>query len=256
MPGASGSWDAPAPGANTQPRQNTTSELDALRQRLGIGGAYVDPDDPEVYFGGEVTKAGQIRVRHNVRRMSDVLGDMYRWDDTQLRAFQERAWQAGLYGNVDRDEVAFGARDDDTYRAWSSVVTNAARAYAADRSVTPSDLLDEWAQRTPQDARSGQRQVIRISNPSDLRATFSEVYRARTGKGPKGDVLERLISQYQAEEARAQQAALNGGTVTDAPSPEVFADEFARTNDPEAYDARKVITGLRRVGAMLSGSAA
>lgn len=262
--GVTGSWDTATstPPAAGQP--TPSAELDAYRQRLNTTSTHVDPNDPLVYMGTRPRGAGGLsnvgRTTPIVRPYSDVLGDMYRWDQQQLRGFQERAYKAGLYGSADRTDIAWGAIDDDTYRAWTSVVTNAARSRAAGTDRTPMDILDQMAAAYPSgppSARSGPKQTIRVSNPADIRRVARLWSTENLGSGNLDPAVGgRIVAGFQAEQRRAQSAAYAGGTSTDPPSLETYITDFFKNTDPERYDARKVINGLRRVHDMLAGGTA
>ena len=247
-----------APSGN-RTATNGPSELHDTAAADGIvlptGGRYEDPNDPLVYTGGSPwTSRANPNRRPAVRRASEVYSDFYRWDSERVRSFQERAWRAGLFGDVDLGDLRLGAHDDDTFRAWASIVDAAGRSYAAGQKRTPDDFLGELERSAPPIEQ--QRQTIRISNPEDLRAVFRQVVIRRLGQGPDDEVLDRMVANYQAEEQRVGAQLAEGGVVTEAQSAETFADAMARGIDPLKYDARKVLSAFDLVAKMMAGDAA
>jgi hypothetical protein len=84
-----------------------------------------------------------------------------------------------------------------------------------------------------------------VANPADLRKVFEQASTKITGKLDPA-LVDRFVASYQAEQTRAQRQAYDatyapgetgvgpGGTVVNAPSPDVAAEEYLRQANPAA----------------------
>lgn len=231
---------------------------------LDFGSAgYVDPSDPDVYLGRssfQGTADNPIAPPgDSVMPMSRANGLIYTWDQDALRAFQEQIVAAGL---VDADEIAFGARDLLTVRAWQQLVGQSADAYTAGARLSPDDLLGQLtASPIPRPEREEAPFSGQVSNPLDIAAGLRAAFRERTGSGKiPDDELERMISAFQAEQVNAQRAGFDarksGGTAVAAPDFASFAEQEAKRVNPVGFRAHTYIDKFSAIADMLGGQSA
>jgi hypothetical protein len=92
---------------------------------------------------------------------------------------------------------------------------------------------------------------VRVSNPDDIRAIFRKGAKEHLGSGNLDPgFVERMVAAYQSMEAGAQGDAQSG---VSPPAGDVFVENELKKLNPERYDSRKVIEGLRGVHEFLGG---
>lgn len=139
----------------------------------------------------------------------------------------------GIWGGAEadamRDVMIVG---NQTGQSWQQVLVRSQAARQATASRRGSG----------RGGRGGGRAAptFRVTNPADLRQTFRDVARRRTG-GVFIDEsqIDSMIKAYQAEEESAQRKMMGGGTVVTPPSPEAFAIEEIDELDPHGAEATR-----------------
>ena len=82
--------------------------------------------------------------------------------------------------------------------------------------------------------------TIRLSNPDDLRKAFRETARSITGGVFVDDAqIDGMVKAFQGQEASFQRKAIAGGTVTDPPSAQTFAEGEIEESDPGAVKGKR-----------------
>lgn len=205
----------------------------AFAEALDKSGGNVAPatDDPLVWDG---TKK---------RPRSQVYADLYRMDDQMLRAFQEKAFNAGLYGTAKRSEVRFGDLDADTEQVWRGLTNRAVGFTTVGRNVSPTDALDlaiGAAQRQPDVP-----EVVKTMNPLDIRGIARAAFQKTLGYVPDDAALESFAAEFGAAIAGTDTMSGAGGT-----GQAELAGTLARNMDPVKADARRSVAAFDTIAKM------
>ena len=107
--------------------------------------------------------------------------------------------------------------------------------------VTRERYLVELAKTGRKERGSGAPRRYRVSNPDDLKAVFKRVAQETIGRGFTDDEATKAVQAYQQRELEAQQAMFAGGTVTEQPSADVFAQQFAQQVAPTEANGYKFL---------------
>lgn len=184
--------------------------------------------------------------------------------DTELKRFQELAFQAGLYGpNAEREDVRWGAYDDQTFSIWSDLNKSAAIALKAGKQHTVWDKLQDLVDHRPENAGKKPKTraplVTQLPDPVEIEEMIRGVAPQVIGR----DADDAFISDFQAmysrivSEFQANKYALEnteeGGTITAPPSAEALAAHRLRTENPDAYEESRAAARHKAYSAMLKG---
>ena len=108
--------------------------------------------------------------------------------------------------------------------------------------VTRERYLTEILKNRPKEARGGGApRRYRVSNPDDLKAVFKRVAQETIGRGFTDEEATQAVQAYQQREIQAQQAMYAGGTMTEQPSADVFAQQFAQQVAPTEANGYKFL---------------
>lgn len=232
-----------------------SGDLQAAQDDLGIsiprGARSDDEDDPFVvqWWPNWKSRSGTQQAR-----LSVASGDLFLGDN--LRMFQERAVAAGL---LDPRSVRMGAPDSATVQLWESLLDTSAVYLKVGQKKSVFDLMDLFAPTAGQTGGSERAPLtVELSNPDDVKRLMREAAKEALGSGTVDDAkLDDIVKRWHAEQRNAQTAGYNaaetGGTVTQAPDFETFADQAAREIDPERYDARKMVANFDVIEKMFAG---
>lgn len=250
-----------------------SEELGKLLASLGINaqtaaGGFDDNDDFPVLVGkrtravnqpvaGRPVSPGQLRMVENespsevldTKNKSEMLADFYRLTPAKLRQLQRRLYNGGFYGDADEDTIRFGDYDADTLNAYEEAVTRAGANFSAGVHKTVDQVIDEaGVLGPPTTSRKRQPLVVALPNADDLRKTVELSARKVLGRKVGGGLVDSIIASLQEQALKAQQAEYmadeTGGVVVAPPSPEVFAEQQIRANDPAAAGAHDAAVGL------------
>lgn len=204
-----------------------------LAQRgISLGAGYVDTEDPLVWDGSAK------------RRRSQVMADLYRMSDPDLRRFQEKAFQAGLYGTKDRKEVRFGDLDPATEQVWKTLTQRAAGYTTVGRNISPLDALD-LSVKAYQGSVAAAPEVPKKINPLDVRGIAKATFQKSLGYIPDDSVLNDFAAQFEAAVGGSDGVSAAGGA-----GQAELADTLARNSDPVRYDARKAVGAFDTIAKM------
>lgn len=93
--------------------------------------------------------------------------------------------------------------------------------------------------RTP--VSSGSGRTYQVTNPEDLKVVAKQVAQQTLGRDFTDDEANRFVEAFQAQQVAEQRKATGGGTVTQAPSPDVAAQKFAEEQAPTEASAYKTL---------------
>lgn len=237
----------PQAGAGLSP------DMTALAKQLGIDPAalqssasYYQQQDPPVWDGRETKRRSQAYV------------DFYTLNGDRLRQFQERAFNAGLYGtNLDRSQIRFGDHDDLSLAVWKSLVDRAVGYTATGQKVSPLDALDQAAANPAPTTITPPTQ--QVTNPLDIRDHLKAAAQATFGEGKLDEKqVEKFITSFQASQDQSQRTAYDqahgtGGTSVAAPTVDAAADQFLHQSDPTRYDAHKAVGAIDQIAQLMRG---
>lgn len=157
-----------------------------------------------------------------------------RWSASQIRDLQAKLVGAGL---IEKGETFLSGYWDDVSRAaYVRLLTFANRTgQTATESIAVYGQLNAEAKaRLKEEER--RRLVVRRPNPDDLRATFDAVARRTVGRKLTDDEAASMVTAYMGISASYQNqvfaATETGGTVTEPPAPETFAEGQVREQSP------------------------
>lgn len=210
---------------------------------------------PPVWMGKKVVTSGfreapGLKVEETIVPADKAASMFYSWSEKELRDFQEKAYNAGMYGRVDRNRIPWGDHDEDTLSIWKTMVARSAGFYENGEKVTPWDAMNRAAEKAPMFEEDTGR-TVSVSNPEDLIAVLRAGARQHLGSGNLDPAQQqRLVAAFQS----AQRGAQAEGSEVGAPSASVFFENRLRELEPEKYDARKVIGGLRAAHEFLGGA--
>lgn len=208
-------------------------------------------DDPPVWQSGywdyDESTGKNYWVNYTSQKpLSQSILDFYRLDDSELRRFQELAFQAGLYGSsAERGDVPFGAKDPDTFQIWQQMNKHAAGSAKAGKTNTMWDLLQDMVNNRPENAGKGKKRsplVTTLPNPTDLKELVLSAGQEVLGRDVDEGFANDFVSMYQKMVADFQsnkyalEGTEEGGTITAPPSPEAIAKFRLKYERPEQYE--------------------
>lgn len=239
------------------------------RKRMEIANDEGDPDDPPVWefnnpfaaiwTGGDATKLG-----YTEKPRSKALLDFYNLSRDEVTRFQELAFQAGLYGSTaERGDIAFGARDPDTFKLWQQMTDQAVRYSAAGKKTTIWDSLQELVDNRPESLgkkKARQPLVTQLPDPRDIEEMVRGVAPSVIGRDADpaftSDFIAmytKIVSQFQADKYALENTE-SGGTITAPPSAEALAAFRLRTENPEQYEEKRSAARQAAYTALLKGA--
>lgn len=171
---------------------------------------------------------------------------------------QIRLKQIGLIGP--KTKIRLGVWDDTSANAFEQVLAWANstgrdwRSSLAEMEATGMNLGELGDSEGSGDA------AIALSNPLDIRQESRKVAKEKLGRGKLDPKLEQqMVSGYQGLETAAQQARNGasgvGGSYTQAPSFEAFAEDTLRKNNPVAYDSHAALSAFDTIAQLMRGEA-
>jgi hypothetical protein len=163
-----------------------------------------------------------------------VLGD---WQETDSEVYAKLLKFANRYGYTDAEAL-------EQMRTLSAEERAAAGLGGAGRGGAGAGAAREPL-------------VVSLSHPDDIRDLADRTARKSLGRKLTADQLSNFVSAYQSMQRESQSAAygadVTGGTVTQAPSPEVFAEGQVESLDPLAAGAKKEVEVFKIISGALGG---
>ncbi len=115
-------------------------------------------------------------------------------------------------------------------------------------------LRDVVARRENEGGGGGAARRYRVSNSDDLKVVFKRVAEETIGRGFTDAEAMQAVQAYQQREIAAQQALYGGATtVTEAPSADVFAQQFAQQVAPTEANGYKFLGLMNRIFSATGG---
>lgn len=112
---------------------------------------------------------------------------------------------------------------------------------------TKERYLDELLKNPDRIRKTGGARRYQVSNPDDLKAVFKRVAQETIGRNFSDTEAMQAVSAYQQQELAAQRAAVGGGTITQAPSADVFAEQFAQQVAPTEANGYKFLGYMNKL---------
>jgi hypothetical protein len=246
--GGGGSSSAPASKGNVY-----------LGAKTSFGRGKADPD------GLRTVDRRTRSTTVNTKPVESADADFYALSIPDLRAFQQRLIDSGVAGP---DDLVLGDHDDKTLSAFRALYERSAAYLAANKKMTPNDILEQIgaANRAagrvgggPADIRQGNQTVL--SAGADLEAVVQDAARTRLGRKLRKNEAQRFIGIYQdiqrrtgAQAGAASDAAATGQDVTTVGAPNAgvsatnfvdtqFATEAGAHDVANAFDTFKALIG-------------
>lgn len=231
-----------------------------------------DPDDPPVWkYGNPFSaiwdpNADPTKLGYYSEPLSKATLDFYSLDrNNELKRFQELAYQAGLYGTgAEREDIPFGAYDDDTYKIWQQLNTQAARRGLVGKKNTVWDVLQEMVDNRPEGLakkkKSRQPLVTQLPDPRDIEELVRNVAPDVIGRDPDPAFTQdfiamytRIVKEFQ-ENKYYLEGTEEGGTIQAPPSPAALASFRLRTENPEQYEEKRAAARQAAYTSLLKGA--
>ncbi len=223
---------APAPQSGSNLNKQTAAEF--LSQRLSTAQPYSTKEDPPVWSSGYWDYDESTSLRYFVnygqsKPKSQADLDFERLDDTELRRFQELAFQAGYYGtSAEREDIPFGAKDPETFKIWQQYNDRAANRLKVGKQHTLWDILDEDVRNRPENANKNkttrQPLVTKLPDPREIEEMVRGVAPSVIGRDADDAftsdfiaMYSKIVSDFQANEYALKNSEA-GGTITAPPS--------------------------------------
>lgn len=211
----------------------------------GAGGA--DPTDRHLKIGGREAA------------MSEVQKDLLKSNPTQIMAMQEKLLRAGFYGSATRQDIAWGVADALTIAAYKNSLEYSADFFEAGSDKDFDSALNELTAARDKNGMNknidGPNNAITIANPQDLIDVLSNKAQDLVGhKVTATDLGNFFVNEYQKKQVEYQKALEQGGTVTQAPSADVAAENLIRRKMPNEVAAKDLSNTGADFFALLKGA--
>lgn len=185
-----------------------------------------------VGVGDVLTSRGQYDIKLESRGIYASLTPAQRAEKIDILK------RKGFYGS---SKPGIYENDIAAFQAWLD--------YSNTMYMTAERSLQEM-QRTIADVGGGgggYAPRYRVSSSADLKVVFKEVAKETIGRALTDDEANYAIQTYQNLQVRNQQAMMGGGVVEEAPSADVFAQQYAQQVAPTEADAYKFLGAMNRI---------
>jgi hypothetical protein len=175
--------------------------------------------------------------------LTGVLADFATLSDAGLIDLQKKLYTGGFYGSSyyakHPQTPAYGIKDQDTLAAYSQAANLAAQLHAS--GMTLDEVITQGSSvGGGRGAGAGGPTraplTIQLTNPQDVHFVANKVGQTVLGRNLNDAELQAITASFQGGEATAQRAAYNtgvgGGTSTQAPSLQAFAEQQVRAKNP------------------------
>lgn len=188
---------------------------------------------PPVYVSEGPTATGPPGTeRSNLRRVNQVLGDVFDMDRPELTDLQHKLFAAGFYGARNYDSIRFGAKDPATMTAFQGFLEQAAqktnRAIAqvgegfgptqGGRIEAPTGIsswrttLERWAMDAggvegAKDSDPDPTFVVSLTDPESIKSQLNQLSQSVIGRGISPRAEQRFVSMFHSRQREAQLAA-------------------------------------------------
>lgn len=95
--------------------------------------------------------------------------------------------------------------------------------------------------------------TYRLSNPDDLKQVFTKASQSTIGRTISDDELNRLVKAYQDQEKQYQQQTAVGGTVTQQPQADTFAETQIRKKAPVEAETNDYVSYVDALSKLMQG---
>ena len=232
-------YGGPPPGTRAQEQSIPPMRRVSGASPGGGGGQYWYGGTNLVGVGDVVTDQGQYNIELDARGIYASL------TPAERAARIDILKRKGFYGSAD---PGIYSNDIAAFQRWLDYSNT--MYMTADRSLTEM-------QRTMMDVSDGgggYAPRYRVSSSADLGVVFKEVAKNTIGRAFTEDEANRAVRAYQQLQIQAQQAMMRGGVVEEAPSADVFAQQFAQQAAPTEADAYKFLGVMNRIFNATSGA--
>lgn len=260
------------PPPPAQPAVDINSILASLPTGSGAGtldfvGLPANTSDPTAIINADQAAQAQWaqgRPAPAYANGAQMLPVIQSWSPEDIDNVQRRMIQAGL---LDSDFRA-GVWDQTSQQAFGQVLAlannmgqpwqNALAQYESGTPMQWDAKTGTYVAGTKGTARTNSPVITRFTSPDDLAATAQEVAQSKLGRSFTPDELSKFVAAYHGTEstvaANASAASgVGGGSYTQASSPDVAADVFAKQTDPNAYNAEQFLPLVQKMNDLLAG---
>lgn len=226
------------------------------------------PDGSTMEVGGGTMGVPRAQVRAATYYEGDADVEYARMSPEQRARTKQLMRDVGLL-NENAGGVG-GSWDSQAFSAFNEVL-RVSNAQGTSWRVTISGMRD-YIRTHPEEGPQKQGPVLPafvadVSNPMDLRKVFEQVATRITGSKVDEAQVEGFVRAYQQQQIAQQRAAFDatysmtdengvgaGGIVTDAPNPEVAAEEMVRQANPAAAGGTDIANVFGSLMEILGGA--
>src|SRR5687768_9461791 len=216
-------------------KSRTYSYDDEDRLNTSVPSSYLGSQAPTYYDGDEwipaAYSAADIFAMQSALAKVGLLRGSWSggyWDTPTMNAYKELLGMANASGATDADQLL---------SRMVSQAGDTSGLFTVDENGNVVMVRDESQTRAPL--------VTRTTDPAALKSLFRRAVIELRGEGWDDDKLNQMVSAYNSLEVERQTAAYNtevtGGSVVDIPSPELFAESYAREQDPEGVQSQQFL---------------
>ena len=152
--------------------------------------------------------------------------------------------RAGLF--LDLDKYGFLTGDPNNYNNQLNGLANLLD-YANTMGITAARALEEIKKGAPIKTGGGGIRRYRVSSPDDLKVVAKRVAQETIGRAFTEDEANQFVQAYQQRELTSQQQYFAGGVSAEAPSADVFAQQFAQQVAPTEANGYKFLGVMNRI---------
>lgn len=184
-------------------------------------------------IGGTPNNEPGVPLKDQTGMIEDQLKSLYNMDPKQLAGMKHELWLAGYYGNgTPLSAVNMNSITNDDISAFGTLMTGAARYYAAGKKITWQDLLHQEASDPSVKAKTGQP-AIPLTDPAAITQQANATATKILGRAPSPEDVSTLIKLIHSQETNygQTQQQTSGGTVV-RPDPTADIEQYLRQHYP------------------------
>lgn len=256
----------------------TKPEREAVQRSFQKAGVYGDAADAKVPLGDPNDQAGfsaweeaVTKARHlnflgqritveevvaslppsqsatDSRDTNAQLARWYQMTPAEREAVQTKMFVAGMYGDIDANQVPYGQADPAGFAQWSKLVQQAMASSAAGKPATPESFLEAQASFA---LGAPEQDKVTLSSAASIAQNVDAMAQRVLGRKATSAEQRVLVAAFHAQERSYQ--TTKSGTVT-TPDLSAMAEQQLRNTNPAEAGAHDVAGVFSSFLSMLNG---